>query len=105
MKKVITDERFKEASKIFLPEYIKIDDVPYVLVPHLLLAGGYCIMYFNEYLDSKNRVAFNEIWDNPLDCIKVMSHRFERSIGAWKISKEQYDELIQKFTLDKSDKI
>lgn len=105
MKKVITDEQFKEAAKIFLPEYIKIDDVPYVLVPHLLLDGGYCIMYFNECLDSTNGVAFTEIWDCPLDCIKVMSHRFERFIGVWKISKEQYDELIQKFISDKSDKI
>ncbi len=69
-----------------------------------LCVGGYRISYVNPYLEV-GRVAFDEIWDNPLDCINVMSHRVDRCIGCG-ISKEQYDELNEKFRiLDKADKI
>ncbi len=106
MKKVITDEQFKEAAKIFLPEYIKICDTPYILSTYSLLAGGYRISYVNQDLYSEIRVAFDEIWDGPLDCINVMLHRLDRSVDLWWIRKNEFDELNEKFkTLDKADKI
>ncbi len=95
--KRITDLEFMVVAKVFLPEYIKVNNFPYSLHAYVLLAGGYRISYVNNNLESEVRIAFDEIWEDPLDCIKVIYHRLNRNIDTWLISKQQYDELNEKF--------
>jgi len=103
--KQITDEQFKTTVEIFLPEHIKIGNIPYSLSSYKILAGGYRILYWNQHLKCPIMVAFDEIWDDPLDCIKVMFHRLDRNIDTWWIRKNEFDELNEQFQiLDKADK-
>jgi len=95
--KRITDFEFMVVAKVFLPEYIKVNNLPYCLYTYGTAADGYRIQYVNNNLESEVRIAFDEIWEDPLDSIKVISNRLYKDIGTWWINKQQYDELNEKF--------
>jgi hypothetical protein len=96
----ITEEQFKAAAETLLPKYIMIStytssgtpkEWPYRLDANMLLGGGFRISYWNYYLEADVRKAFDEQWDDPLDCIKVMLHTISQTVGCYKITEQEFE--------------
>ena len=87
------EDKIKAAAEILLPKYIKDSrELPYKLDCIKLLGGSTSIYYWNTYLEANIRVWHEEIWDDPLDCIKVMRHRLLENLAeCYEISKEEFD--------------
>lgn len=85
----ITEQQFKDAAKALLPNFIMCGNLPYRLCAHMLMGGSFRILYCNGYLDAGN--AYDEQWDDPLDCIKVMMHRLSQTLGTRQIDEKEFE--------------
>jgi len=108
--KKITDKQFKEAASVLLPEYIQAGNRPYMLNAYQLMSGGYCLSYYGPYLESDTRTIFHQIWDDPMDCIKIVYHDVVESLGIYEIDIVEFDRMNgeirkDKGIVDKHDKI
>ena len=93
----ITEDQFKKAAEALLPKFIMWGELPYRLNAYGLMGGSWRISYSNPYLSENARMAKDEHWHDPFDCIKVMHHDVSRCLSMREITEQEFDAATRPF--------
>jgi len=87
----ITETMFKAAAEAMLPKFIMWGKLPYRMDAHGLMGGSWRISYCNGHLDENDRMALDESWEDPFDCLKVMHHYVSRCLSLREITEQEFN--------------
>ena len=97
MKSEITEDQFRAVAKVLLPQYIQLGGLPYRLDAGGLMVGSWRISYQNCDFDAGVRLPIDEIWDDPLDCVKAMRRKVCGTLGCHEIDEQKFEEMSRPF--------
>jgi len=107
----ISDRDLINAAPFLLPQFIKTHWSAltvtsmrvYRLEVNGLMAGGYRISYVNCKYEPSERILFDDISDDPLDCIKFIRHQLYQSLLSYERATEEEYKIASSSHCDKKD--